>query len=229
GRMRDAIAPLHEQLGGHGPHLPFNGAEVRLDGRTIASWPLPAGAVDRLLSLVQHRDDAYLELYTDSGFVASALDERAAPHWEILGARPRTLITDAAELGTEPVLKATFTVFEPNAVTELIETVGSLGLVAGTAGSPLTPGLTYINATHPEADKGRALTHAADHLGIPLSQVVAVGDAPNDLSMFEVVGTAIAMGQADAAIHAAAHLAVPPVDQDGVVVALDTVGSWLAT
>ena len=226
GRMRDAMAVLHDQLGAQGPHLLHNGAEVRADGHTIASWPLPDGAVRELLALAARRDDAYLEIYTESGYLASSLDERAAPHWELVGAPPRGVITRAEELDGTVVLKATFTAFEPAATAELVAASEALGLSAGSATSPRTPDLAYVNVTHPQADKGRALVYAAGHLDVPLSQVVAVGDAANDLSMFAVAGTTIAMGQADAHVRDAAHLVVPPVDDDGVVAALDAIVDW---
>ncbi len=226
GRMRDAMAVLHDQLGAQGPHLLHNGAEVRAAGHTIAAWPLPDGAVRELLALVARRDDAYLEVYTESGYLASSLDERAAPHWELVGAPPRGVVTHADELDGTDVLKATFTAFDPAAVADLVDASEALGLSAGSASSPRTPHLAYVNVTHPDADKGRALVHAAGHLDVPLSQVVAIGDAANDLSMFAVAGTAIAMGQADVRVRDAAHLVAPPVDDDGVVAALDAIAGW---
>jgi hydroxymethylpyrimidine pyrophosphatase-like HAD family hydrolase len=107
-----------------------------------------------------------------------------------------------------------------------VAAIAEVGLLAGAAGSPRTPELTYVNATHPDADKGRALVRAAEHLGVDLADVVAVGDAANDLSMLAVAGTAIAMGQAEAEVLDAAHLVVPDVDAHGVAVALDACLSW---
>jgi Cof subfamily protein (haloacid dehalogenase superfamily) len=226
GRMRDAVAALHDQLGTPGPHVLHNGAEVRAAGATVHRWPLQPDQVDGLLAIAHVRTDAYVEIYTESGFVASARDERAAAHWDLLGAGPRQVITRAADLRGEAVLKATFAVFDPDAVDELVEAVAALGLSPGPAGSPRTPDLTYVNATHPDADKGRAVLRAAAHVDVPMSAVVAIGDAANDVSMLERVGTAIAMGQADAATRAAAHLLAPEVAADGAAVALDAVIGW---
>jgi Cof subfamily protein (haloacid dehalogenase superfamily) len=226
GRMRDAVGPLHTQVNANGPHVLHNGAEVRVEGGTIAAWPLWPEAVDALLDLARSRDDTYVEIYTESGYLASAMDERARPHWGILGARPRGVISRAAELDGAAVLKATFAAFDPDTVPEVVAAIEELGLRAGAAGSPITPGLVYVNATHPDADKGLAVTFAAQHLGISLSEVVAIGDAANDLSMLAVAGTAIAMGQADPEVRAAAHLVVPAVEADGVAAALDTIRGW---
>jgi Cof subfamily protein (haloacid dehalogenase superfamily) len=226
GRMRGAVGPLVTQLGAVGPHVFHNGAEVHDGVRTIATWTVGPAQVDALLTLARDRDDAYVEIYTDDRYLASSWDERARAHWDVLGRTPDGILSRAADLAGAEVLKATFAVFDPAAVDEVIAAVGATGLLAGPAGSPRTPHLHYVNATDPAADKGRALTAAAAHLGITLAETVAIGDARNDLSMLAVAGTAIAMGQAEAEVHAAAHLVVPDVDAHGVAVALDAITTW---
>jgi Cof subfamily protein (haloacid dehalogenase superfamily) len=228
GRMRDAVLPLIEQLGARGPHVLHNGAEVRDGDRLVASWSLTAEQVDGLLELGRTRDDTYVEVYTETGYVVSSMDERAQAHWEILGIQPRGVIGSASELDGVAVPKATLPAFDPASIPAIEAAVEELGLLAGGAGSPRTPGLFYINATHPEADKGRALARAAEHLGIGLDRTAAIGDEVNDLSMLAVAGSAIAMGQAAATIHEAAHLVVPEVDAHGVAVALDALVAWTA-
>ncbi len=220
GRMRRAVELLYEQLAARGPHLLHNGAEVRADGRTVAALTLTPDQIDRLLTIAHARDDAYLEVYTEDAYHVSALDERARPHWELLGSPPASVLTSTHDLDGAPALKATYAVFDPGAVVEVVEAVRGIGLAAGPAGSPRTPAIVYCNATHPEADKGSALTIACRHLGIETTAAVAVGDAQNDLPMLAVAGTAIAMAQAPEEVLAAAHLVVPDVDTHGAAVAL---------
>jgi Cof subfamily protein (haloacid dehalogenase superfamily) len=226
GRMRGAVDALQRQLHARGPHVLHNGAEVRADGRTVHAWTLTDEQVDALLAVAADRDDCYVEIYPDDGFVVSRWDERARPHWEILRQEPRGIVAAARDLDGAPVLKATFTVFDPAGTPSLLRAIAEAGLLAGPAGSPRTPELMYVNATHPDADKGRALARAAAHLEVELDEVVAVGDAANDLSMLAVAGTAIAMGQAEPEVVAAAHLVVPDVDAHGVAVALDACIGW---
>ncbi|WP_068786973.1 Cof-type HAD-IIB family hydrolase [Paenibacillus phocaensis] len=45
-------------------------------------------------------------------------------------------------------------------------------------------------------DKGNALRFLAGHLGVDMSDTVVIGDSYNDISMFQVAGTKIAMGNA---------------------------------
>ncbi|MTV25787.1 HAD family phosphatase [Nitriliruptoraceae bacterium ZYF776] len=228
GRMRGALGPLADQLGALGPHVLHNGAEVVADGDTVVAWSLTEAQIDALLGIAHARDDLYVEIYPEDGFVVSSYDERARPHWDLLGREPSGVIRSAADLGGAAVRKATFTVFDLAVVDELVGLIADADLLPGPADSPRTPGLAFVNATHPDADKGRALTRAADHLGVPLAATVAIGDAANDLSMLAVAGTAVAMGQAAGPVRDAAHLVVPTVDAHGVAVALDACVAWRA-
>lgn len=228
GRMRLAVEALWEQIHASGPHVLHNGAEVRADGHTVASWPLTSTHVTAVLGLCRDRD-LYAEIYLPDAYLVTREDPRAQPHWELLGRDPAGVVTDAGQL-TGDVLKATFALFDvgEDEVAAVAEAIVAAGMLAGPATSPRTPEIDYVNATSPEADKGRALTHAAASIGIDLAAVAAIGDAPNDLSMLAIAGTAVAMGQAPQRVRDAAHLVVPNVDDDGVATLLGVCTGWAA-
>lgn len=54
----------------------------------------------------------------------------------------------------------------------------------------------YLDVTHPDANKGMVVRVVARTLGVPLDEVATIGDMPNDVLMFAVSGTSIAMGNA---------------------------------
>lgn len=226
GRMRLAVGTLWDRLRLPGPHVLHNGAEVRADGRTIAAWPLAPEGVAAILELADTLD-LYVELYVEDGYHVSRWDERARPHWDLLGHDPLGLVVDPDELADEAVLKATFGIFDAAEVAPLVDALRGAGLAAGPAGSPVTPTITYVNATDARVDKGAAVAAAAGHLDVPLASVVAVGDAGNDIAMLAIAGTAVAMGQADPEVREAAHLVAPVVDEDGIAAVLDAAcGGW---
>lgn len=66
------------------------------------------------------------------------------------------------------------------------------------------------------ADKGTALRLVAGKLDIPLRQVLAVGDNPNDVPMFAVAGASVAMGNAPPEVKKAASVVGPVNDDEGV-------------
>ncbi len=227
GRMRLAVEPLWEQVRSPGPHVIENGAQVRCDGRTIAKWPLDPDHLDAVLDLCG-RAGLYAEVYVEDGYYVTDRDPRAEPHWDLLG-RPPIDTVDALPDGAE-VFKCTLALFNGTGDPDGIEDeLRRAGLEAGGAGSPRTPDIHYVNANHPDADKGRALAAGASHVGVELNAVVAIGDGNNDRSMFEVAGTAIAMGQASSRLKAAAHLVAPHVDDDGAAAVLAACLTWMDT
>ncbi|MGO3116064.1 sugar-phosphatase [Enterococcus pseudoavium] len=79
----------------------------------------------------------------------------------------------------------------------------------------------FIEVLNPKASKGLALKELSEHLGIQQSEVMAIGDAENDLSMIEFAGTGVAMGNASETIKAAADYTVATNLEDGVKEAFD--------
>ncbi len=77
-------------------------------------------------------------------------------------------------------------------------------------------GRIIITITAKAAEKGTALAAACTHLALQPEEVVAFGDAENDLTMFRLAGAAVAMGQADAEVKAAADFVSLPNDLGGV-------------
>jgi Cof subfamily protein (haloacid dehalogenase superfamily) len=69
-------------------------------------------------------------------------------------------------------------------------------------------------------NKGKALKRLATYLKIPLAEVMAVGDGENDIPMFKVAGTSVAMGNAPLAVQQVADLVAPTNDEDGLAWAL---------
>jgi Cof subfamily protein (haloacid dehalogenase superfamily) len=77
-----------------------------------------------------------------------------------------------------------------------------------------------IQVMNPQADKGRALAHIAEQYQIVPAQVMAIGDAPNDLGMLAYAGLAVTVENAWPAVRAKADFIVPSNNHDGVAHAL---------
>ena len=75
-----------------------------------------------------------------------------------------------------------------------------------------------INAA--SANKGAALRKLAEHLGIPMAQVMAAGDGLNDLTMIEAAGVGVAMENACPEAKALANFITGDCDHDGVAQAV---------
>jgi hypothetical protein len=72
----------------------------------------------------------------------------------------------------------------------------------------------------PDAGKSVALQKVADHYGIPMQQVMALGDAPNDVGMLQLAGVGVAMDNARPVVKAVADWIAPTNNDHGVHAAL---------
>jgi hydroxymethylpyrimidine pyrophosphatase-like HAD family hydrolase len=74
----------------------------------------------------------------------------------------------------------------------------------------------FVEITNPVASKGRALRRLCEHLGLPLEDTVAVGDAPNDSDMLRVAGFGVAVEGAPDRLLAHARATCAPPTAAGV-------------
>lgn len=81
--------------------------------------------------------------------------------------------------------------------------------------------ISSLELTPQGVNKGLGIEHLCDYLNISVDQCIAVGDSNNDLEMLEVVGKAIAMGNANDAIKNIADIIVNDCEHDGVVEAIN--------
>jgi hypothetical protein len=77
-----------------------------------------------------------------------------------------------------------------------------------------------LQISHHEVDKGRAIARVASHYGIEQSQVMAIGDAPNDAAMLKWAGLGVAVANAWPEAKKCADVIAPSNDEEGVAVAL---------
>ncbi|WP_232632018.1 Cof-type HAD-IIB family hydrolase [Methylobacterium sp. Leaf118] len=79
----------------------------------------------------------------------------------------------------------------------------------------------YLDVTPPGIDKGRFVADLGRRLGIARGRIATLGDAGNDVAMFRESGLAIAMGNADPAVRAAAGAVTDDNDSDGFARAIE--------
>lgn len=82
---------------------------------------------------------------------------------------------------------------------------------------------TFSEVASVNAGKGNGVKNLAVHYGIPLEQVVCVGDATNDLSMIKVAGLGVAMENAMPRLKEVADYVCPNVNRCGVAYLIDLI------
>src|SRR5207253_6338681 len=99
---------------------------------------------------------------------------------------------------------------------ETLASLESAVVRRGLSVSLVYSGPEYLEMTAAGVSKGNALRRLVDDLGIPRDRVLVIGDAPNDVSMFQEAGLAVAMGNAAADVQGAADIVAPTLEEDGV-------------
>ncbi|MFD0683426.1 Cof-type HAD-IIB family hydrolase [Actinomadura fibrosa] len=79
----------------------------------------------------------------------------------------------------------------------------------------------YLDVTHPTANKGVVVERLSHYYGIPLEQIVTVGDQPNDVLMFQRSGTSIAMGNASKEVQEQATYVTASHEDEGFAKAIE--------
>jgi hydroxymethylpyrimidine pyrophosphatase-like HAD family hydrolase len=82
----------------------------------------------------------------------------------------------------------------------------------------------FLTILHPEGDKAHALQKVVDHMGRDTSDVTVFGDSVNDIGMFKLAGTSVAVANALDEVKEVADVILPHSnDEDGVAKYLEKI------
>jgi len=213
-----SVQPLYDFCQLQTVQINYNGALVWDPvGRTVMLHrPMPIATVRAVIELARigHPDTlASVEVldkwYTDK-FDASYVTETSKVF------QPDK-VAPFDELLTEPVTKLNL-LGPPGAMIELE------GLLASHFGGQLAMVRIedyMLQIMHPTAGKSSALAAVAKRYHVPRDQVMAIGDAPNDLGMIQWAGLGVAVHNAHPLVLQAADYITASNDDDGVAEALE--------
>lgn len=194
------------QNGASTVHFPSGSSRsARITPETVAMLVERARGTGRLL-----------ELYTDDDYAFERTSERARAHAALLGVpfNPRPL-----ESMGGPIVRAQWLL--SHAEMEVVVAEPHPGLEVSPSTSPMMPDTHFVNLTPAGVDKGTAVRAVAAEYGVPLEQVMFVGDGRNDTAAMGVVGCPVAMANAEPEARAMARRAVGHVDDGGLAEALE--------
>ena len=216
GRMPPGAERFRDELGITAPCIFYNGALVRdhEEGRDLFSVTLPRGLLGRAYEVFAnapihplfYRDDRLYCLEETFPVLEYAGDQH-------LRVEPIPDPEDFLRLGG--FVKGLF-IGHP-ATLPVVR--GELEPVARPDARLVMTRTDYLEMIPATASKGVALRHLCEHLGIPPSRVIAVGDQENDLEMIEAAGLGVAMPDAPERVRTAAGR-VAPSPRDGGLLSL---------
>lgn len=216
------------------PIIAANGALIYHDGRVIQNLYLDGNTVKDLLK-ISEKLGIYYELYTNKG-IYQLENEKMNIMKEISSLRKKDpafsehkanqmMVTQYKQKGIINVLDKQEILLEKSlAVTKFFMISFDLEkhkwlereLEKRADLTVIKSDIQKFEIAHPKVSKGNALQAFANFIGIPLNRVTAIGDNLNDISMFCVSGTSIAMGNAVEAIKNIATYITKSCDEDGV-------------
>ncbi len=222
GRAARACLSIIDQLSLDSYHIFFDGALVNSPepGREVYVRPIGSAVVRQMVEFA-HLHNIDLELYSATHYFAERETWSTDAHRQFFGIQP-TIVDFTHLWEQERIIKGGLVTITPQEAAK----AGSFcrqfsdNLHFSVARTPAYPGVDFINILAPEVSKGKALEALASHLGVSLTEVMAVGDGTNDISLLSSVGLAVAMGNAPDEVKAVAHYVTLDVDHSGLAAAI---------
>ena len=217
GRMSTSALVFARQLGLTDPIVAYQGALIRALrppgddrlGRLLHHEPL---AADVARDVVTWSRSVGLEPHVNhlERFVIQADDPRAEDYSSFLGSRAE-VVPDLHAWLRHPVSKLLAVAVDP------IDDTGLAGIrrrFAGRATVTISHP-RFLEFLAPAVSKAAGVRRLARRAGVPMANVLAIGDQYNDLEMLAAVGHGAAMPSAPAPVRAAARYIAPPVADEG--------------
>jgi Cof subfamily protein (haloacid dehalogenase superfamily) len=217
GRQPRSLGPIAELIGVGGIAICANGALVwDLDaGTMVDASPLAAELAARLVHALREAiPGARFAVELEGGF-----GHEAGWHDGLAAARPEALEADALELITGPVIK----LLVRHPTLPFAEVAERARQAVGQDAVVTWAGLRLVEISAAGVTKAFALERLCRRLGIAASEVVAIGDMPNDLAMLEWAGTAVAVANATQEVLDAADEVTAANVDDGVALLLERI------
>ena len=223
GRVVVACLPILERLALDGYHMFFDGALVfnPQKNQEVYVEQIPAQLVKQIADIARLQE-VNLDLYSITHFFTERETWATEIRRRFFNLKP-TVVNFDDVWQEERIIKATIVVRsdEEKARAQDIYQHFKDQLSFSWTRTPAYPEIDFINVRAIGVSKGKALEALASFLGLSLTDVVAIGDGTNDVSLLSTAGLAIAMGNAHDELKAVADHVTLDVDHNGVAAAVD--------
>ncbi len=223
GRVIDACRKYIAELGLDGVHIFFDGALVYdlTHKNAVYTQPVKNEILEAAIAFARE-NGIYLELYALDRFFVEEINWSDKIHREFFGLE--SVLTNFDDvIGRETIIKCELMIYndEEEAKARLFMDYFNGVLRGSIARTPAYPDVRFVNVLDPAVSKGVALEKLAEHFGISLDRVMAIGDGSNDIPLLEKAGLKIAMGNARDELKAIADHITKSVDESGAAAAID--------
>lgn len=211
--MRHVLDPMKVRL----PFAAYNGGMiVAADGRVLESHPLAFEHAAQILKILE-----------DGGVDAWVF---AGDDWLLKNPDHANVARERRTVKFEPTVVANFDAIDApiGKIVGVSSDYDRLDACEAAARAALAGVASvarsqkyYLDISSLAATKGQGVAALCDLIGTPLARTAVIGDMYNDISMFDVAGLAIAMGQAPDSVKTKAQRLTRSNADDGFAAAVD--------
>jgi len=222
GRAAPASSKILDQLSLGGYHIFFDGALASNPetGEEIFVQPISREVACEAAEFA-HRNEINLDLYSTTRYFVEQETWVSDIRRNFFFVQP-TVVDFVKLCREERIIKGTLVVssVEERSKAEAFRLHFKNYLDFSETRTPAYPGIDFINVLAPQVSKGKALEALAAHLNVALTEVMAIGDGANDISLLSRAGLAVAMGNASAGLKAVADHVTLDVEHNGFATAV---------
>lgn len=213
GRMYATAKPVCKQLHmGDVPIILYSGGTVQRaqTGKFISESPIDLETANAIISLCRE-NNWYVQAYVNDELLVEERTEKTADYERDTGASAKAVGKSFLQLEAAPIK---LLVVEPKETLERVATV--LMNFFGDTIQAVRSKDHYLEIIRKDVSKGEAMLAVAERLGVSQDQIMAFGNAPNDISMLQEAAVAVAMGNGDKRVKAMADIIADTNNNDGV-------------
>ena len=218
GRMYRAALPVAQALGVDVPIITYNGALIKsVSGEVYDENYVPADVVRDVVDFCREQG-WHIQTYSDDELYLVEHDEKAKKYEAAQVLRGHVVGWDGLKEHTEKVAKLLVVSDTAEQTAERIELLQQTfgGRVQAVRSNP-----EYAEVVVPGVSKASGVQKLAKKLGIPIENVMAIGDSNNDMPMLEAAGHSVAMGNALPEVKAACEFTVGTCMEHGFAEAIE--------
>ena len=212
GRMYCSALPYAQELNINLPLITYQGALVKEagSGEVLLHRPVPLELAREAMAWVK-KLGYHINLYMDDKLYVEKMTPEAETYMRISGITAHP-VGDLVAFMQEAPTKVLFV----GEVRELDQLELAMRQHFASSLHICKSKPHFLEISHPEATKGHALDTLARRSGLTAEQVIAIGDAPNDLEMIEYAGLGAVMGNASPEVKEKANYVASSNEEDGV-------------
>ncbi|MCX6013259.1 MAG: Cof-type HAD-IIB family hydrolase [Chloroflexi bacterium] len=212
GRMFQSALPYARELDINIPIICYQGALIGHPVTREILWhkPVPLNLARQAIEIIR-KEKLHLNAYLDDELFVEHITDEARYYAGISRVELHVVSNLASFLDRDPTkLVVIGTEPEVDAINQkLIDIFGNNLYIIKSYPK-------FCEIAHPDCSKAKALAKLAVKMNIDQSEIVAIGDNPNDLDMIEWAGLGVAMGNSSSDVIAAADMVTGHLEEDGV-------------